>query len=65
MSADESVLRERFPWIPWDQPIRRTVFRAGGKLERVYVCRYCVSEGDVTFASREEALSHIEREHHD
>jgi hypothetical protein len=70
---DEGILRERFPEIPWDQPVQVSVFRH----PRVWVCRYCIAqhglraEGVIneriafSYHSREQALNHIEAVHHD
>jgi hypothetical protein len=71
---DEGTLRERFPEIPWDQP--QKVYVGGGE-HHYFVCRYCVAGYGVkasdlldhrvpfAFETREHALDHIEREHHD
>ena len=69
---DEGTLRERFPEIPWDQPVKVSVIGFGpGR----WVCRYCIAlhglRGDeindsaFVFDTREETLDHIERDHHD
>jgi hypothetical protein len=70
---DEGTLRERYPEIPWDQPVLIEV--AGGG--HYYVCRYCVASIGVrardleakrvpfAFEFRGEALDHIEAVHHD
>jgi hypothetical protein len=71
---DEGTLRERFPEIPWDQPVIVRV-KVGVEVDR-FVCRYCICmenglrsllHGIVPFGffTRVEALDHIEREHHD
>lgn len=87
---DEGSLRERFPEIPWDQPVEVHVLGPTMEIERVedlvtargaaitrWVCRYCISlhgvkAQDITagncpfaFASRDDALAHIELVHHD
>jgi hypothetical protein len=74
MTLDEGTLRERFPEIPWDQPVSawaEVVYdKADGHgdydIER-WVCRYCVVMLDTTrgYVTRQLALDHIEREHHD
>jgi len=69
---DEGTLRERFPEIPWDQPVELVLSRDYNH-DVIWVCRYCVALdtlGSPVFAavlynSRQEALDHIEREHHD
>lgn len=70
MPLDEGTLRERFPEIPWDQPVRVSVLDV-----TYFVCRYCIatyglkgSEIENTehaFYSRRHALDHIERAHHE
>jgi hypothetical protein len=68
---DEGTLRERFPEIPWAQPVLVTValsmddLSGAGTIER-YCCRYCITldglsalqliRGNVPFAF-------VEREH--
>lgn len=75
---DEGTLRERFPEIPWDQPVLITVpldFHNERSIER-WVCRQCIALDDglatlikgrigIGFLTRDQALDHIEREHHD
>jgi hypothetical protein len=73
---DESTLRERFPEIPWDQPMMVTFSgRRGTEPAQtsflIFTCRYCAALAwhsanfTVGFWDREQALDHIEREHHD
>ena len=76
---DELTLRERFPEIPWDQPVE--VFVSGDPLPTKYpsywCCRYCIAleglsarqliRGNVPFGFDERAhcLDHIEERHHE
>ena len=77
---DEGSLRERFPEILWDQPVLvKVAVGPESPLASVqrWCCRYCIAAqgmkgadvltGSVPFAYviRDEALDHIEREHHD
>lgn len=75
--VDEGVLRERFPEIPWDQPVLITI-PDGARLRQFWCCRQCIALVGVkaqgmlsddpqtgVFPSRQEALDHIERAHHD
>jgi hypothetical protein len=71
---DEGTLRERFPEIPWDQPVPLTIL---GDERRWYACRYCIAlhgmraadvlagENSFTFLGKQPAFAHIEMEHHD
>lgn len=69
---DEGTLRERFPEIPWDQPVELVLSRSH-RHDVIWVCRYCVALdalGSPAFAAvpynvRDEALEHIDRAHHD
>jgi len=70
--VDESTLRERFPEIPWDQPVpvlTVTDFEDNSLYAGVWVCRICVARYDslplVGYDDRAAVLDHIEREHHD
>lgn len=68
----ELELQERFPEIPWDQPVQIHVL---GKPAGRWVCRYCIAMHglkaqaiDVTpfaYDTRLEALNHIDVAHHD
>ena len=68
--SSEDQLRVRFPEIPWDQPVRVSVIGVGpGR----WVCRYCVAmqglraadanRATFVYATRPEALDHIEANH--
>jgi hypothetical protein len=74
----EADLRTRFPEIPWDEPIDVHVVgeRKAGEDFYGWTCRYCVAilglkaqdiihdrAREQVFATRDEALAHIEREH--
>lgn len=69
---DEGELRERFPEILWDQPVPVSV--VGASIYR-HACRYCiamyglvgteVTKSAYVFHTREEALEHIGKIHHD
>jgi hypothetical protein len=74
---DEGTLRERFPEIPWDQPVLITV-EGYVSSHSHWVCRYCIAihgvkaidliqerVPEMAYALRRLALDHIEREHHD
>jgi|RhiMethySRZTD1v2_1073278.scaffolds.fasta_scaffold4329403_2 hypothetical protein len=70
---DEGTLRERFPEIAWDQPVKLTI---PGEFTG-WACRYCVvmlglrsidvlsGEAAGVYPSRQHAYLHIERVHHD
>lgn len=70
---DEGTLRERFPEIPWDQPVQVHVTT----IASYWCCRYCIAlegvsarnliRGNVPFAfpTRDACLDHIEEGHHD
>lgn len=69
----EGALRERFPEIPWDQPVEVHV----STVASFWCCRVCIAlegvsaqnliRGNVPFAfeKREHCLDHIEESHHD
>jgi hypothetical protein len=74
--VNEGELRSRYPEIPWDQPVHVSVLDHEDL--QTWVCRYCIAlHGlkaqdiihsalpDMAFASREDALEHIDRAHHD
>ena len=72
---DEGELRERFPEIPWDQPVEVKV--AGMEQMPVWVCRVCIALQGLravdlhpitirhAFYSRDDCLVHIEATHHE
>jgi hypothetical protein len=72
---DEGELRQRFPEIPWDQPVRLVVTGGEGTSYYGWACRYCIAthglrasdapSSEYVFQTREDALDHVEKVHHD
>jgi hypothetical protein len=66
--VDDGSLRERFPEIPWDQPMR---LRLPGLCPDLWACRWCIAIGLghlpalTIYDTRREALDHIAQVHHD
>lgn len=70
----EDVLRDRFPFIEWDEPQRIVIASNEGTSYYAYACRYCVAQKGLraaavleghaaAWADYDEAKQHIEESH--
>lgn len=65
MSSPDQQMAERFPWVPFGEPLGMTV-----EGEHFFICRLCLAHNGIRaddlgirFATREAALDHIATGH--